>query len=152
MTMTSIRRRKAVTGGVKVTNNIESFTQPAFVKTYTDVPGSFVGSKEHMGFEASEWKLVIKGEKADVMLGAMLKGDKSVLIYTESGKHGTEDFTSEHIMTGDIAREYSESKNGEPQTLTLTGQIKDYKWTQNGKVITNVNIENGDYFIDGVTY
>lgn len=152
MAMTQIRRRKAVTGGLKVTNNIESFTQPSFTKTYTDVPGSFVGGKEHTGFEASEWKLVIKGEKADVMLGAMQGGDKSVLIYTESGARGTEDYSSEHVMTGDISREYSESKNGEPQTLTLTGQVKNYKWTENGKVITNVDIENGDYLIDGVKY
>lgn len=152
MTMTSIRRRKSVTGGIKVTNNIESFSQPTFTKTYTEVPGSFVGAKEHMGFEASEWKVVYKGEKADVMMAAMDGGDRSVFIYNESGKRGTEDYTSEHTMTGDISREYSESKNGEPQTLTLTGQIKKYRWVENGKTITNVDIDNADYLIDGVKY
>lgn len=152
MTMTVIRRRKAVVGGLKATNNIESFSQPSFVKTYADVPGSFVGEKVHVGFEASEWKLVLHGEAATTMMAAMLLGENSVLIYTESGVRGTEKYESIHTMTGDISREFSESKNGSQQTLTLTGKIKNYAWVENGVPVTTVSIPNAEYFIDGVLY
>lgn len=152
MTMTAVRRRKAVVGGLKVTNNIESFSQPTFTKTYADIPGSFVGAKQHIGFEASEWKLVLHGEAATTMMAAMLLGENSVLIYTESGVRGTEKYESIHTMTGDISREYSESKNGSQQTLTLTGQIKNYAWVESGVPITTISIPNDEYFIDGVAY
>ncbi|EHZ7344559.1 phage major tail tube protein [Vibrio vulnificus] len=145
-------RKLTLPGGIKITNNIGDFTPPKYEKVYVDVPGSFMAQKVHVGFEASEWQVTIKGEMAAIVNGALAQGDETVIIYTENGNNKGSRFESEHTMTGEVSFEYDASKMREQQTLTLKGQISKHRWVDAGVPITDVDIDNGLYTIGGKQY
>lgn len=145
-------RKLTLPGGIKITNNMADFTPPKYNKVYADVPGSFMGQKVHVGFDASEWSVTIKGEMANLVNAALSAGDDTVILYSENGTVKGQGYTAEHVMTGEVNFEYDPSKMREQQTLTLTGQIRKHTWTDNGTTITDVDIQNGRYKIGGKDY
>jgi hypothetical protein len=145
-------RKLTLPGGIKITNNMADFTPPKYTKVYADVPGSFMGKKVHVGWEASEWSVTIKGEMASVVNAALIAGAATVIIYSENGKDGLKRYDTTHTMTGEVNFEYDASKIREQQTLTLTGQIDKHLWVDNAVPITTVDIDNGIYVIGGAVY
>ncbi|MYM61132.1 MULTISPECIES: phage major tail tube protein [Vibrio] len=142
-------RKLTLPGGIKITNNMEEFTPPKYTKVYADVPGSFMGKKVCVGYEASEWSVTIKGEMAAVVKSALKDADKTVIIYNENGVNKHKRYDAEHAMTGEVVVEYSANKMREQQTLTLTGQITKHLWKENGNTLADVDIDNGRYIIGG---
>ncbi len=147
-----IQGRKVTIGDMKITNGINDFTQPKYKKVMSSMEGSFIEKKTHTGFEAVEWSITIKGEMAKVAHNALIDGDETVIIYSENGKYKHKRYDAEHIMTGEVDFEYDASKMREQQTLTLTGQIEKHKHTEDGTLLTDVDIDNGKYLVMGKEY
>lgn len=145
-------RKLTLPGGFKITNNMGDFTPPKYTKVYQDVPGTFMGKKVHVGYEASEWSVTVKGEMASVVNAALMAGESTVIIYSENGKNNNSRYDTTHTMTGEVNIEYDASKMREQQTLTLTGQISKHAWLDNGIPITTVDIDNGIYNIGGALF
>ena len=101
-------RKLTLPGGIKITNNMEEFTPPKYTKVHADVPGSFMGKKVCVGYEALEWSVTIKGEMAAVVKSALKDADKTVIIYNENGVNKHKRYDAEHAMTGEVVvAEYS---------------------------------------------
>nr|AKN38656.1 hypothetical protein [Vibrio tasmaniensis] len=111
-----------------------------------------MAKKVHVGYEASEWSVTIKGEMASVVNAALMAGESTVIIYSENGKNNRSRYDTTHTMTGEVNIEYDASKMREQQTLTLTGQISKHAWLDNGVPITTVDIDNGTYNIGGALF
>lgn len=147
-----IQGRKLVVGDVKITNNINDFTPPKYKKVMVSMDGSFIEKKTHTGFETPEWSVTVKGEMAKLAYEALKDGDETVVIYSENGKNKHQRYDAEHIMTGEVDFEYDATKMREQQTLTLTGQCEKHKHTEDGQVLTDVDIDNGKYLVMGREY
>ncbi|MBD1559593.1 hypothetical protein HC752_21860 [Vibrio sp. S9_S30] len=140
-----ILKRKLVIGGYKLSNGIDEFTPPKYNKVYSDRPGSFVGSKVHVGYEPAEWSVSLKGEMAAVAVAANKGGKEALIIYTETGTNNGQPYETEHTLTGEVNVEEGGTKMRDQQGITLTGQIQKHVHTENGTIVTNVDVDNGKY-------
>lgn len=148
----TIHARKVQIGGIKIPRGLVEYNATKYNPIYGEIEGSFMAEKIIVGYEPAEMTLTIKGVGAKIAKEAIKSGRDSIIIYSENGVEGGSRYDVEHTTTGLVKAEFDGSKMKEQQTLTLTQSIRKHRHVDDGSTVTDVDIENGKYLIDGFEY
>ncbi|MDG3089136.1 phage major tail tube protein [Vibrio hannami] len=147
----TITHQKFLIGKLTISNEIEKFTAIKYKKKTGELKGSFIKQKKMLGYEALDWE--ITGKMLDESLATEVgkDGEKTIATYIEKGyDENGDDYRIEHIMTGECEIDTGDASNGEEKQATIKGvTVVRHKHTDTGKTITEVDIPNGDYFVNG---
>lgn len=147
----TITHQKFLIGELALSIGVAKFTPPKFKKKTGDKKGSFVGQKVLLGYDPLEWEIEIEMLDESLATEVEKDGNKTIATYVESGEDSNGDsYRVEHIMTGECEIDTGDSSNGEMKKATIKGvTVKRYKHTDGNKEISNIDIDAGEYLING---
>lgn len=145
-----IELMRAEINGFEVMASLEGFTAPDPEKITAEVKGGlFVGYKKTVGATLPDWSLSLSGASAELVKAMGVGEDCEVTVYASiKGDDGTS-VPAKYEMSGEVIKaDKGEAKVGE-EKLTLTGSPYAYTFTENNRVVHDVNAKTQKCVIGG---
>lgn len=130
--------------------SLESFTPPDPEKITADVKGGmFVGYKKVVGASMPDWSLSLSGASADLIKSMGAGTECEVTVYASVKGDDGSSVPVKYEMSGEVTKADKGEVKVSEDKLTLTGSPYAYTFTENNRVVHDVNAKTQKCVIGG---
>jgi phage tail tube protein FII len=141
---------RAEINGFEVMASLEGFTPPDPEKITADVKGGmFVAYKKVVGATLPDWSLTLSGASADLIKSMGVGSECEVTVYASVKGDDSSSVPVKYEMSGEVIKADKGEVKVSEDKLTLTGSPYAYTFTENNRVVHDVNAKTQKCVIGG---